>query len=246
MSSIKSWFLASSLVAVLLAAPLSAATLYFDFGDAASPSAGSNYNDVTVNGNPQPIVLANTFDSTGAGTGIGLTASGFFPGSNQDGSQTPGGAAAATFIASATRDNAFTHVGAFGGQETNPEGLLVFTGLDNSTAYDFTFFASRMNVTDIRETLYTVTGSNSASAALNASNNTENIAAVSGILPNAGSISITVEAGPNNNNGGTSATATKFAYLGALRVSTAIPEPATFGLLSLSALGLVFRRRVAK
>lgn len=243
MSSIKSWFLAASLVAVMLAAPLSAATLYFDFGDSASPSADSNYNDIIVNGVEQPIVLANTIDSTGAGTGIGLTVSGFFPGSNQNGTPTPGGAAGATFIASATRDNAFTHVGAFGGQDTNPTGSLVFTGLDNSLAYDFTFFASRMDVGDNRETQYTVTGGNSDFALLNASNNVNDVAVVSSIFPNAGVITVTVEAGPGNNNG-----ATRFSYIGALRVdsSAVIPEPTTMGLLSLSCLGLVFRRRVAK
>jgi hypothetical protein len=165
--------------------------------------------------------------------------SGFFTGGNPNGTSTPSGDAAATFAPSAMVDNMFTHVGAFGGQATNPKGSLVLTGLDNATAYDFTFFASRMGVTDTRETMYTATGSNSAVTYLNASNNNANITSVAGIYPNAGSITINVEAGPGNNNG-----ATKFAYIGALRMDyTAIPEPTTLGLLGLSGMGLIFRRR---
>lgn len=218
---------------------VSATTMFFDFGDSNQPSAASNYNDVVMNGNPQPIVFANTIDSTGIATGIGLTVSGFFPGSNQNGTTTPGGAAGSTFIATATRDNAFTHVSSFGGQTTNPTGLLVFTGLDNSAAYNFTFFGSRTGVTDNRETKYTVTGSNSNFALLNTSNNTDTTVDVTSIFPAAGSISITVEAGPNNNNG-----TTKFAYLGALRVERVIPEPSTVGLLAATSLGMFFRRRI--
>jgi hypothetical protein len=240
MSSFKGLFLAIACLAVA-ACSANATTVYFDFGDTASPSAVSNYNDFTVSGQSIPlnISLPNTIDSTGASTGIGLTVSGFFAGSNQNGTTTPTGAAGAIFVPSATADNAFTHVAQWGAEPTNPKGSLVFTGLSNSTAYDFTMFASRMSVTDNRETLYTAIGSNSASAALNAANNTSEVATINGIYPNAGSITLTVEAGPNNNNG-----ATKFSYIGALRMEyTAIPEPTTLGLMGLSSLGLVFRRR---
>lgn len=249
MSTSKGWFLAV-ICAALSAHSAAATTLLFDFGYANSKSGANNYNDVIIDDNgvisPQPIVLPNLIDNTGASTGIGLSAQGFFPGGNPNGTTTPSGAAAATFVATAMVDNFFTHVGAFGGQATNPKGSVVLTGLDNATAYDFTFFASRMGPTDNRETKYTVTGSASAFALLNATGNNSNIASVAGIHPNAGSITIDVEAGPNNDNGGSSSTATRFAYLGAMRIdSTAVPEPTALSLLVLSSLGLAFRRRFA-
>jgi hypothetical protein len=245
MSSFKGWFLAIAFTAIL-AHSSSATSVYFDFGYDNSTSAGSNYNDVIIDGaggvRPQPIVLANTIDSTGASTGIGLSVSGFFPGGNPNGAGTGGtslsGAAAATFVASSAVDNVFTHVAAFGNQATNPKGFVVLSGLNDSKAYDFTIFASRVGVGDNRETKYTVTGSNSAITYLNAANNTSNLTAVTGIYPTAGSITINVEKGPNNSNG------TGFAYLGAMRMDyAAVPEPTTLGLMGLSSLGLIFRRR---
>lgn len=242
MRSIKGWFLAAACVA-LFAHSASATSVFFDFGYSNQGSAGSNYNDVNVDGPTggpaQPIVVTNLIDSTGANTGIDLSLSGFFRGGNNNGTQTPTGVAASIFVPSATRDNAFTHVGDWGTPPTkNPKGSVVLTGLNDSTAYDFTMFASRMGVTDNRETLYTVTGSNSASATLNAANNTSDVATISGIYPSGGSITLNVEKGPNNTNG------VGFAYLGALRMEyTAVPEPTTLGLLGLSSLGLVFRRR---
>ncbi len=244
MTGYKNWLLTVFCVAFFAQAG-SAETILFDFGYFASKSATSNYNDVLIDdasavAQPQPIVLSNIIDSTGASTGVGLSASGFYPGGNPNGTTTPTGIAAANFVSTATQDNFFTHVGAFGGQTTNPLGVVTLTGLDNSTAYDFTFFASRMGVNDIRETKYTVTGSTSAFSLLNASNNTSNVASVLGIYPNAGSITVNVEAGPNNNNG-----ATKFSYIGAMRLDyEAVPEPTSLALVSLASVALFFRRRV--
>lgn len=246
MKCLKSWLVAMACVA-LSAHSASAATLLFDFGYAGSISASNNYNDVVIDQGgvpavitPQPILIPNVIDSTGANTGASLSVSGFFPGGNPNGTTTPGGAAGANFVSTATQDNMFTHVGPFGGQTTNPKGTIVLSGLNDSTAYSFIFFASRMGVGDIRETKYTVTGSSSNSAFLNAAGNTSNVASVTGIYPNAGSISIDVEAGPNNNNG-----ATKFSYIGAMRVDyTLVPEPAALGLVGLASLMLAFRRRL--
>ncbi len=79
-----------------------------------------------------------------------------------------------------------------------PKGVIEVAGLIPTLNYTFSFFGSRA-ATDNRETLYTVSGTNSGSAALNPSSNSTAIATVENIKPNAeGKIRITVTAGPNN------------------------------------------------
>ena len=221
-------------VGVVLTSHSLAATMFFDFGDVAQQAAG-NYNQVTS----AQLPILNATDSTGAGTGIGLATSGFNElGPNLDGTTTPSGAAA-IFDAQATRDNLYGHTTNWTAPSPRPLGVLQFTGLNPSIAYDFTFFGSRMNVTDNRETKYTVNGSNSNFGLLNATNNTSNVAIIAGIVPTlAGTISVNVEKGPANNNGN------GFTYLGALRLTSVVPEPASGMLLMLGCLGLVASRRL--
>ena len=60
----------SSAAAVLLGfilTPVSAATLYFDFGDSAQTTA-NNYNNIIVNP-PGVLSIANSIDSTGSANG---------------------------------------------------------------------------------------------------------------------------------------------------------------------------------
>ena len=230
-------FLISAMLLVgLLMAPASAATLYFDFGDSAQPTAG-NYNNIIVNNNPQPINLANAIDSTGAATGIGLTADGFYPGSNQNGTTAPVGAAG-IFDPQATRDNAFGHVGPFGGNDDASLATLDFTGLDPSMPYTFTFFASRTGVSDNREAEYAVTGANASTVYLDAANNISNVAVASGIFSTGtGTVQIVVQPGANNNNG------SKFYYLGALEL-TCVPEPISGMLLLFGVTCLVTCRGI--
>jgi hypothetical protein len=79
-----------------------------------------------------------------------------------------------------------------------PKGVIEVAGLIPTLNYTFSFFGSRA-ATDNRETLYTVSGTNSGSAALNPSSNATQIATIENIKPNAqGKITITVTAGPNN------------------------------------------------
>jgi hypothetical protein len=225
----------SAVVALSLVAPTRAATMLFDFGDTAQQTAG-NYNNVTPAQNP----LFNVIDTTGAGTGIGLAIGGFNElGSNLNGTQAPTGDAA-IFDIQATRDNLFGHSDNFNIGSPRPLGEIELTGLDPAQPYYFSFFGSRTGVTDNRETKYTVTGANSNFGLLNASNNTSNVATVSGILPTAGgSILISVEHGPNNTNG------SKFFYLGAMSMST-VPEPAAGLLLVFGFAGLVAGARTRR
>ncbi|MEQ8847984.1 PEP-CTERM sorting domain-containing protein [Botrimarina sp.] len=222
-----------------LAPAASAATLFYDFGDSNNQTPG-NYNQIVVNP-PGQLELLDSIDSTGASTGIAVSVSGFFNGSNQSGPNPATGDAGAIFAGEATADNAFGHAGEFGTNPLTPEGTVAFTGLDGSglTTYDFTIFASRLGATNVRDALYEVTGANSGSAVLDASGNEGSVVTVSGIIPTAsGEITLTAEPGPNNDS------SQLFYYLGALRVeSNPIPEPTTLALVGLLGVGIAARRR---
>ena len=233
----------ATMLAVGLAATCNAATLRFDFGHS-SRAASENYNHVGVD----QQTLFNTFDVTGALTGIGLATDGFNrAGDNNAGTTNPTGAAAifATADGLATRDNLFGHMNPFNeGDITRPLATLTFSGLDGSgaTSYDFTFFASRMGGTAVRETEYSVAGANSGVTYLDAANNVSNVALVNGITPTAaGEIVVSMTAGPNN-----SGTAEEFYYLGVLQLdssSAVIPEPTTACLALVSLTVMIGSRR---
>jgi hypothetical protein len=218
----------------LVSSVSSATIMLFDFGDSGQITPG-NYNNLIVNP-PPTLNIPNVIDSFGNGTGVSVLVSGFFNGSNTQGTTTPTGAAA-MFSAQATRDNGFGHAAAFGGNPLTPMGTISMAGLNTALTYDFTFFASRMSASDNRETEYAVSGANSGTAFLNASNNVSNVAVVSGISPNSlGEITIQIDPGPNNNN------ASQFWYIGAMQVQ-AVPEPGLAGLLVACGC-LILRRRV--
>ncbi len=184
-------------------------TLYFDFGDAAQQTPG-HYNNVTHLQSP----IANVIDSTGTATGITLTVTdAFWPGANLSGTTSPT-SAAAEFDPQATRDNLFGCTVTFGGY-LEPTAAFTLGGLSTApgVSYTFTFFASRMGVSDNRETRYFVSGADSGVAYLDASNNVGNVAVVANIHadPN-GQIVVTLNPGPNNNN------VSGFYYIGALKV----------------------------
>jgi hypothetical protein len=223
-----------TLVGFAIASSASAAPILFDFGDSAQITGG-NYNNIVVNP-PGTLSIPNAVDTDGNGTGVGVSVAGFFNGSNTNGTTAPTGAAA-IFDPQATRDNGFGHAAAFGTNPLTPVGTVTFTGLNPLVGYDFTFFGSRINVTDNRETLYTVNGAGLGSALLNTANNTALVAEVFNIVPTpAGEITVTIEPGPNNTSAG------RFWYIGAMRVN-AIPEPVSLSTVALAGLGLARRRR---
>lgn len=118
-------------------------------------------------------------------------------------------------------------------------GTVFFTGLDTNSTYDFTIFASRQGATDNRETKYTVQGINTGGALLNTSNNVSQVVDIISMRPTAaGSLTLFIEPGPNNNN------VSRFWYIGALRMTAVpIPEPVTASLLAGTlAIGLLRRR----
>jgi len=220
-----------TVLAALCTTTAAAQTIGIDFGDIARLSGG-NYNDIDHLQNP----LFNLVDFDGNGTGISLIVTdNFWPGSNTGGTTAPTGDAAG-LPSNATSDSLFGSLVAFGGF-TEPTGGITFGGMDPNLTYNFSFFASRMNVSDNREALYSLAGATNDSTTLDAANNTSNLAHIMGISPDTnGNIVLSVTAGPNNTN------SSGFYYLGYVQI-TVVPAPASLGLLGLGSLTAVRRRR---
>lgn len=119
----------------------------------------------------------------------------------------------------ATRDSLYANTEAFSGfGDLTPSFKL--TGLDPELIYNFTFYASRLGASDVRETGYTVAGANASSVTLDPANNFDKVAVAGGIAPDAlGAITVSLEPTARNNNG------YHFIYLGAMKMEE-IPEQA--------------------
>lgn len=192
-------------VALSFAATASAQTMLFDFGNSGQQTTINGWNNV-VYPNPDPVPpLLVVVDDTGTvvpGVTFVMVDQLFINGPpSQLGSENPSGDAAA-YPVSATDDYFFGHTGPFAGGEDASSGSFKLTGLDPSAAYDFTFMSSRTGVNDSRETAYTVTGTNSGSGVLEASNNDSEVLRINGISPDQqNEILVEVSAGPGNTNG---------------------------------------------
>jgi hypothetical protein len=226
----------------------------------------SNASQITLS-------VPNLVDSSGNPTGISAsfpnsqpTVTGpnhiFVPGRNTNGTGTGGGAslsgpAALIFDPLATQDNWYGGSKAGGSNTTYPNGTgvpmdfldatLTISGLNLGTAYTFDFFGDRQVVGtgDNRITDYAATGRDilgnplTITQSLNVSNNTTLYATDAGVFPDAGgniTIDVTPDALDNNSS--------SFYYLGAMRMTSPVPEPGTLSLLGIGALTLLRRRRV--
>lgn len=191
-------------------------TLLVDFGGEEFPSGGGGpvepvrWNNVTsAIGASASGTLATVMATDGTPTGARLRMVSRFNGANENGT-----VAAAQYPASATRDSLFGNTEAFGGL-SNVTPVFRLAGLDPATACRLTFYASRLAVGDNRETRYTVTGSSTHSADLNAAGNVEAVAVISDVLPDSsGELEVALTPGPNNSN------ANHFTYLGVLKLET--------------------------
>lgn len=186
-------------------------SLMFDFGsNSAAWITPGNWNNIT---DPLSANVA-LIDNQGSSTPFVLKVTDpLYNGSNTSGAATVTGDAA-IFATNATGDNLFGHGLDWGTTPANPIGEFTLSGLDASKFYSFTIFASRTGVTDIRDALYTLTGSESKSASLDASNNTSKVVAINDVKSTAtGEIKLKVEAGPQNTS------AQKFFFIGAMKMT---------------------------
>lgn len=197
-------------------------TLLFDFGGASTTSYGPAPNDpfnfwnnvTTAVGSSDTGRLTNLVTTINAPTTVGLVMVRRFNGVNENGT------ASSLFLpANATSDSLYGNTETFGGlANIFPSFKLV--GLKPDRLYDLTFYASRLGVSDNRETGYTIAGDTAHFAVLNIANNVTNTVKVAGVVPTAsGEITISLAPTPNNNN------ANHFTYLGVLRVDAFLRPP---------------------
>jgi len=186
-------------------------SVLIDFGDNLTPEPWINITD------PQAGSAEDMISKFGIATGIDVTINDAFNNINRTGETNTD--ASLGLPMTVTADNFFGNVAPFAGQE-QPTGGMDFTDLDTSKVYSFSIFASRSNVSDQREAMYTLTGAGIDSMALNASNNTDRKAVIN-MKPDAdGTINLTAKPGPGNDNG------SGFYFIGSVILSYDTREPA--------------------
>ena len=99
------------------------------------------------------------------------------------------------------------------------KAVIQFHHLNKTLAYDFSFFASQKDVTDNRETQFMLAGADTLVTTIDASDNQNGVVSLYGMrTDDDGAITLTVSAGPNNNN------PYRFYQLNALRISAYDPN----------------------
>jgi len=207
-----------SIVSTTLAAWSSPAvrTFLFDFGAATTTTQFGPapedpcrvWNNITLEiGGSETGQLPDLVDvhSTPSDFGLQMLAPFNASGPNQNGTTESG-----LFAANATRDSLYGNTKTWNGfSDVAPSFKLV--GLNPDRVYNFTFYASRLGVNDVRETGYTLQGENTSTVTLDSANNLDRVATAHGIMPNAlGDITIQLEPTARNNNG------YHFIYLGVM------------------------------
>lgn len=180
-------------------------TINIDFGS--KPSGGTWNNFTTPTGGQ---IISDLVNTEGNNTGISLWVHDSFTGINEVGTTAPD--ASLGIESNGSSDSFFGSVGVHSGV-SEPTGGVTLGGLKQESYYTLSFFASRDQATDNRETKYTVTGSKTESVSLDAANNTKNMVSVFNMQPAAdGTIKVDVAPGDKNNN------SLKYYYLGIMRI----------------------------
>ncbi|EAS19856.1 hypothetical protein BBFL7_02256 [Flavobacteria bacterium BBFL7] len=216
----KSLFLLVFIYSAFLTTAIAQERVFIDFGSTNEDLASREYiNNISTSyqsGYSNGVLLYN---DAGVSTGINLKVHDAWLNINLSGSTAP--AYQVNVPLSASRDNFFGATSPFNGSAQVTAGFKL-RQLDPNKFYSFSFFASRMNVTDNRETQYTVTGNTIQTVNLNASNNTTQRVEVLNMQPDGnGEIEIIATAGTNNTN------SYGFYYLNALEIqvdNTAISQ----------------------
>ena len=178
-----------------------------NFGSATTELFWNNIGSTNIGS-----TITNLTDNGGNSTGISFEINDAFGGLNSAGPTTT----SSTFNIppSVTQNSFWGNAGKVFQELYEPTAGFNLSGLNVDKQYDFNFFSSRTNVTDNRETTFTVIGENQGSSSVDAANNTSNLATVMGIKPKTdGTITISIGAGANNSN------EYKFFYLNAMVIS---------------------------
>ncbi len=187
-------------------------TVYIDPIGSDGPN---NWNNLSFNTLNDTRVLVDALTNS---TGIRATVKTRLNGSNTNASSSPTGDAAE--FAPAGSNSAFGHTSVFNGTQPILFGEVVFSNMNPAVAYTFTFYASRMSASNIRDARYVVAGANSGETVLNASNNSSETVTVADIFPDAdGVVTLRIELGPDNNDGN------GFFYITAMKFVYAEPPP---------------------
>ena len=179
--------------------------VFVNFGSKLAPSPWNNHSSVAVGSK-----IYSLSDTAAANTGVSITVNDAFSNISGTGPLTTN---TGFNIPSEVSSESFYGNGVVFENKLEPTGGFLLSGLVANKKYDFDFFSGQSGMADNCETSFTVTGTNTLSGVINASNNTTNVLSLKGISPQTnGTISIVVGVGSNNTN------ANKSFYVNALLI----------------------------
>ncbi|WP_116127907.1 GDSL-type esterase/lipase family protein [Lewinella sp. IMCC34183] len=195
-------------------------TVQVDFGYSTRRS-GFGWNNVT---HPSLGKVADLVNSSGFATGYGLAVVDAFNNVNEEG--TLQASPQLAYPDSASSDSFYGNTVEFAGK-TQPTAAVEITGLEPAEPYALELFASRVNTTDNRQTMYIIQGAGRDTVYLDAAANFGRVARDTMVPTPGGRLVITVGPGPDNDN------AYGFYYLNALRLTYAEQDAEEVAELSL-------------
>jgi len=183
------------------------APLFINFSSTTNPDGWNAYSS-----HLDGTTIPNLIDQEGTFTGVTALTLERFRGINNS-SGAPGTNTNLNMPDEVSRSNFYSHGRDWGSNPPIPQSVIEFSGFTSNDTYELCFFGSRDNVGDNRETVYTVNGSDSQSATLDAAQNSDNIVCISNVQADAeGKITLVVSMGDNNSS------TNGFYYINAMRI----------------------------